>query len=217
MSVLAALASSKIAVSAAALGALTVGGFGTAAYTGSLPTDAQQVAHEVIGAPAPKPVRDAQDAAAAAAKNVQGEATKAGGNATKAAADAQGAGQAAAGQSTPASGAADLDIVGLCHANAQGALDAGSAGFTSLTIAANGEANVSAFCQAHGVSASGEGSGGVGSALNAAAPGTPSLPSLPAVPGQSSLPAAPAVPSSVPAVPATAPAVPSEVAHAVRP
>lgn len=223
MSVLAALASSKIAVSAAALGALTVGGFGTAAYTGSLPTDAQQVAHQVIGAPAPKPVQDAQDAATAAAQHAKGEAAKDAASATdaatKAASDARDGARGAVPQATPgtsASGAADIDILGLCHANAQGALDAASAGFKSLALAANGEANVAAFCQAHDASASAEGSAGADSALDAV-PAAPSLPSLPAVPGQNALPSAPAAPSSVPALPTAAPSVPSEVTKAVRP
>jgi hypothetical protein len=222
MSVFAALVSSKVAVSAAALGALTVGGLGTAAYTGSLPTDAQQVAHQVIGAPAPKPVQETKDAADATAQQAKGEAGKAAGTATAAASHAAGeasaaAGSAAANAGRPASGAADTEILGLCHADAQGTLGAASAGFKTLALAAQGEANVSAFCQAHGVSASAEGAASGDSALNATVPGAPTLPAAPALPGQNSLPSAPAVPSSVPAVPTAAPALPSEATQAVRP
>ncbi|MFJ3957342.1 hypothetical protein [Arthrobacter sp. NPDC090010] len=73
MSLFTALATSKVTVSAAALGVITLGGVGTAAYAGSLPTPVQDVAHQAIGAPAPI-VKDAKstatDAVATAKKTV---------------------------------------------------------------------------------------------------------------------------------------------------
>ncbi len=47
------LVSSKIAVSALAIGTLAAGGTAAAAFTGTLPTPLQESAHTLIGAPAP--------------------------------------------------------------------------------------------------------------------------------------------------------------------
>jgi hypothetical protein len=211
------LTSGKIAASAAALGVLTVGGVGTAAYTGALPAEAQGVAHQILGAPAPQTAVDAakgdataagqkvQDVAAKGAAQAKDAATKAASQAQGAAAEAQktagSAGSSAEGSST---GAADLDLVGLCHADANGSLNASSAGFKSLEVAAKGQANIAAYCQGlDAQAAAGSVKQAVGSAASAAkgaVPGTPALPSVPAVPAQGSLPSVPAAPS-VPAVP----------------
>lgn len=217
MSILTIITSSKLAASAAALGVLTVSGVGTAAYTGALPTEAQNVAHQVLGAPAPQVVDDAKGAATAAQQKAEAAASKATATATDAAtkaasqaqgaaADAQKAAGAAAGTAT---GAADLDLVGLCQANASGSLNASSAGFASLSVAAKGDANVSTFCQnlenqAGAVpGAVNQAAGSAASAAKQAVPSTPALPSVPAVPAQGTLPSVPAVPS--------APAVPSDL------
>lgn len=211
------LTSSKIAASAAALGVLTVGGVGTAAYTGALPTQAQGVAHQILGAPAPQTaVDDAKGDATAAGQKVQDVASKGAAQAKDAAAktaseakgaaaDAQkAAGTAASSAEGASTGAADLDLVGLCHANAQGSLNASSAGFKSLEVAAKGQANIAAYCQGLDAQAAAgtvkQAAGSAVSAAKAAVPGTPALPSVPAVPAQGALPSAPAVPS-VPAVP----------------
>ena len=51
MSLFTVIATSKVAASALAAGALAVGGTGAAAYAGALPTEVQQSAHELLGAP----------------------------------------------------------------------------------------------------------------------------------------------------------------------
>jgi hypothetical protein len=210
------LTSSKIAASAAAVGVLTVGGVGTAAYTGSLPTGAQSVAHQVIGAPAPA-VDAAKGAAASGEKTAKDAAAqgaaKATDAATKAASEIQNAGAAAPavpGTTTDGTGAADLNLVGLCQANANGSLDASSTGFASLSVAAKGSANISAFCQSL-ESQSGSVPGAVNQAAGSAKqalPSTPNLPSAPAVPAQGTLPTVPAVPAQS--------AVPSELGSALH-
>ncbi|BAS11335.1 hypothetical protein AHiyo4_47570 [Arthrobacter sp. Hiyo4] len=53
MSLFTVLATSKIAAGVLAAGTLAVGGTGVAAVSGALPADAQQTAHELLGAPAP--------------------------------------------------------------------------------------------------------------------------------------------------------------------
>lgn len=209
MSILTIITSSKLAASAAALGVLTVSGVGTAAYTGALPAEAQNVAHQVLGAPAPKVVDDAKGAATAAQQKAEAAASKATATATdaatKAASQAQGAAADAQKAAGAATGAADLDLVGLCQANASGSLNASSAGFASLSVAAKGDANVSAFCQnlESQAGAVNQAAGSAASAAKQAVPSTPALPSVPAVPAQGTLPSVPAVPS--------APAVPSDL------
>ena len=54
MSLFTVLATSKVAAGVLAAGTLAVGGTGAAAASGVLPTEAQQAAHELFGAPAPK-------------------------------------------------------------------------------------------------------------------------------------------------------------------
>ena len=54
MSLFTVLATSKVAAGVLAAGTLAVGGTGVAAVSGVLPADAQQTAHELLGAPAPK-------------------------------------------------------------------------------------------------------------------------------------------------------------------
>src|SRR5207302_1272489 len=49
------LLTAKAAAAAAAAAAVALGGVAAAAYTGTLPTPAQQFAHSVIGAPSPQP------------------------------------------------------------------------------------------------------------------------------------------------------------------
>ena len=53
MSLFTVLATSKVAAGVLAAGTLAVGGTGVAAATGALPAEAQQTAHEMLGAPAP--------------------------------------------------------------------------------------------------------------------------------------------------------------------
>jgi hypothetical protein len=227
MSLFTVLASSKIAASAAAVGALTVAGVGSAAYTGSLPTPAQQVAHNVLGAPAPA-LDEAKGAATAAKSAVTDEASKATATATQAAdkatgaaksavADAQGAAADAAAKaaSTKAGAsasvdAAGIDLPGLCTARANGGLDAASSAYKSLTLAAKGEANVNVFC-ADVLKASATGSAGANG--TAAAPAAPAVPAVPTLPAAPALPSAPAL-SDVANAP-SAPALPSDAASAL--
>lgn len=53
MSLFTVLATSKVAAGVLAAGAVAVGGTGVAAFNGALPTEIQQTAHDVVGAPAP--------------------------------------------------------------------------------------------------------------------------------------------------------------------
>ena len=151
MSLFTVLATSKVAAGVLAAGTLAVGGTGAAAVSGVLPTEAQQTAHDVFGAPAPQLAADAaSDAQAIADAAVEADAsTDADAAATGdvAVSDeniaAQASGSAAAGAAVDAAGAADF---GLCTAFTKGGLDASSDGFSSLVISAEGAANVDSFC-----------------------------------------------------------------------
>jgi hypothetical protein len=151
MSLFTVLATSKVAAGVLAAGTLAVGGTGVAAVSGVLPADAQQTAHELLGAPAPKLAADAAadaagsevtDADADAAADVSADSSaEAAVSEDKVAAQANGS--AAASTAVDAAGAASF---GLCTAFTNGGLNASSEGFSSLAIAAKGEGNVEAFC-----------------------------------------------------------------------
>ncbi|GAB4100890.1 protein tyrosine phosphatase [Sinomonas halotolerans] len=217
MSLFTVLASSKIAASAAALGALTVGGVGTAAYTGSLPAPAQEMAHSLIGAPAPA-VAEAQaegesraQAAQASAEELAADAQAKGtsqldaakGEAEQALADARELASKAVGNG---SDPANLDVLGLCTAHANGGLDADSTAYRSLSVSAEGEANIAAYCADVTAEAAAQGAASATGSVEA-----PDAPAVPAVPAEDALPSAPA--PSLPAVPTEAP---SGLAEGVR-
>ena len=149
MSLFTVLATSKVAAGVLAAGTLAVGGTGVAAVSGALPAEAQQTAHELLGAPAPKL---AGEAAAEAAGTAAGSADVAADAAADVSADssaeaavsgdevaAEANVSAAAGTAVDAAGAAAF---GLCTAFTNGGLNASSEGFSSLVIAAEGEANI---------------------------------------------------------------------------
>ncbi|MDP5226937.1 MULTISPECIES: hypothetical protein [Arthrobacter] len=213
MSLFTAVATSKLAASAvAALGLLTVGGVGTAAYTGSLPTQAQDVAHQIIGAPAAQVENvktTATDAAATAQQKVAGKADAVKAAAQKAltaaqdkaaAVDGKAAGvvdQATAAAQKAVSGLSSLQLLDLCKADAASTIDASSAGFKSLSVAAGGAGNVGTFCaDLAGQQVSVQGSADGGTSVNVTVPSAPKLPALPAKPA---LPSVPGV--SVPQLP----------------
>jgi hypothetical protein len=204
MSLFTVLATSKVADGFLAAGTLAVGGTGVAAASGVLPSDAQQTAHELLGAPAPKLINEAAaaaeaEAAATGSTEVSGEAAV---SDDKVAAKASAS--AAAGTAVDAAGAAAF---GLCTAFTHGGLNSSSEGFSSLVIAAEGEANIESFCAdvatkaeaAADAEAAAKGS----AAVDAEAPELPALPAVPAVPavpgvdGETAVPAVPAVPGNV--------------------
>ncbi|ELT42891.1 hypothetical protein [Arthrobacter nitrophenolicus] len=151
MSLFTVLASSKVAASVLAAGTLAVGGTGVAAVSGALPAEAQQTAHELFGAPAPELAADAAAKGQAIAEAATGAAADADASAeADAAADAtvsedsvaaQASGSAAANTAVDAAGAAAF---GLCTAFTNGGLNANSEAFSSLVIAADGEATLKA-------------------------------------------------------------------------
>ncbi|HKU03569.1 MAG TPA: protein tyrosine phosphatase, partial [Arthrobacter sp.] len=160
MSVFTVLATSKVAAGVLAAGTLAVGGTGAAAVSGVLPTQAQQTAHELFGAPAPKlaaeAAGDAQATPAPTATAAVSDALKsadataeATGKATATAeasddkASADVTGSATANTAVDAAGPAAL---GLCTAFTHGGLDASSQAFSSLSIAAKGDANIKSYC-----------------------------------------------------------------------
>ncbi|MEK0156171.1 protein tyrosine phosphatase [Arthrobacter oryzae] len=210
MSLFTIFATSKVAASALAAGTLAVGGTGAAAFAGALPADVQQSAHELLGAPAPRvggvsetatsgATAEASatpsasvDADAAAAGSVEGD-------------DASAEASAAAAVGPDATGPA---AYGLCTAFTKGGLAASSTGFTSLAVAAEGEANIDSYCadvvaagnaeanaaaKADGNKADVAGSGAA--AVDVEAPEVPEAPELPT---QAAVPAAPELPAEVP-------------------
>ncbi|MFJ6028069.1 protein tyrosine phosphatase [Pseudarthrobacter sp. NPDC092424] len=200
MSFFTVLATSKVAAGVLAAGTLAAGGTGVAAASGVLPGQAQQTAHEVFGAPAPKPaeVSDVQSAVAADASADAEAAGTAEVSDSKVAAQASASGEAAG--AVDAAGAAAL---GLCTAYTSGGLNASSEGFSSLVIAAEGEANIESFCtdvaaQADAAAeARGEAAGS--GAIEVELPEAPEAPAAPAVSevdGESAVPAVPAVPAA---------------------
>jgi hypothetical protein len=141
MSLFTVFATSKVAASVLAAGTLAVGGTGAAAFAGALPSDVQQSAHELLGAPAP---------------HVGGvsETAKAGAEATASATPSASAAGEVAGENADAKASANAvgpdatgpAAFGLCTAFTHGGLEATSTGFKSLAVAAKGEANIKSFC-----------------------------------------------------------------------
>jgi hypothetical protein len=109
------------AAAAAAVAALSLGGFATAAFAGALPAPAQQFAHHTFGAPA--------------AGGGQPTGTHPGAAATPAGPDATGA--AAFGLCTA-----------WAHAKAHGTASQQAVAFRNLAAAAGGASNVTAYCAA---------------------------------------------------------------------
>jgi hypothetical protein len=198
MSLFTVFATSKVAASVLAAGTLAVGGTGAAAFAGALPSDVQQSAHELLGAPAPHVggVSETAKAGAEAAASATPSASAAGeveGDNADAKASATAVGPDATG---PAA-------FGLCTAFTHGGLEATSTGFKSLAVAAKGEANIESFCAdvtAPGKSDShkAEVSGSGDAAANVKAPEVPAVPEAPELPTQAAVPSAPALPSEVP-------------------
>jgi len=222
MSLFTVLATSKVAAGVLAAGTLAVGGTGAAAVSGVLPTQAQQTAHELFGAPAPKLAAEAAaDAQATPAPTATAAVTdalekaEATGDATaKASATAEASDDQAgadATESAKANTAVDVAgpaALGLCTAFTHGGLDASSKAFSSLSVAAQGEANIKSYCadvvtKADAAAKAGtESKGSVSVQAEkpeiAAVPSAPAVPAVPAVPGadgKTTVPAVPAVPA----------------------
>lgn len=207
MSLFTVFATSKVAASALAAGTLAVGGTGAAAFAGALPTDVQQSAHELLGAPAPH-VGGVSETATAGA-TAEASATPS----ASASADAAGTGSDADASAEASATAVGPDATGpaaygLCTAFTKGGLDASSTGFKSLAIAAEGEANIDSYCAdvtaagkaAAKAAAKSEGSKveGAGSGEAAADVQAPEVPEAPELPTEAAVPAAPEIPAEVP-------------------
>jgi hypothetical protein len=210
MSLFTVLATSKVAAGVLAAGTIAVGGTGAAAVSGVLPAEAQQTAHNLFGAPAPKAAAeaaaDAQATAEAAADAAAGtEASAAATADAEAAGDATVTGDNVSAQASASAGAntavdaAGAAAFGLCTAFTNGGLNASSEGFSSLVIAAEGEANIDSFCTAvvaEADAATEAGAAATGSAaVDVELPEAPAVPAVPAVPGVDGEPAVPAVPA----------------------
>ena len=115
----------KVAIGLLAGSAVVVGGAGVAAYADLLPTAAQQVAHDSIGAPLPRTGRSLAptDEPTVAPTAVRTATTKPVGP------DATG----------PAAH-------GLCTAFAHGGLNVASTAYASLASAASGASNIATYC-----------------------------------------------------------------------
>ncbi|MDV8148770.1 protein tyrosine phosphatase [Arthrobacter sp. B10-11] len=206
MSLFTIFATSKVAASALAAGTLAVGGTGAAAFAGALPSDIQQSAHELLGAPAPH-VGGVSETAASGAAEASASATP------SASADAAGSvdGEDASAEASAAAAGPDATgpaAYGLCTAFTKGGLEASSTAFKSLAIAAEGEANIGSYCddvvaagnaganaaaKADGNEAEVAGNGNA--AVDVEAPEVPEAPELPT---QAAVPAAPEIPAEVP-------------------
>ncbi|MDR6506921.1 protein tyrosine phosphatase [Arthrobacter oryzae] len=210
MSLFTVFATSKIAASALAAGALAVGGTGAAAYAGALPSDVQQSAHELLGAPAPRVGGVSETAKGGATADASADASATPSASAEAAATGAAADQNADAEASATAVGPDATgpaAFGLCTAFTKGGLAASSTGFASLAIAAEGEANIDSYCAdviAAGKSAGqsdahkveGAGSGDVAADVNA--PEVPEVPEAPELPTQAAVPAAPELPAEVP-------------------
>lgn len=202
MSLFTVFATSKIAASALAAGALAVGGTGAAAYAGALPSDVQQGAHDLVGAPAPRTSGISQTATAGAASDATASSTPSASAAATGGVDGKNANASVTAAGPDAAGPSAL---GLCTAFAHGGLATSSTGFKSLAVAAKGETNVEGFCAdvietgkttpKADVSGSGKAAGKVDVPE---LPAVPKVPAAPELPTQAAVPAAPALPSEVP-------------------
>ncbi|WP_136610379.1 hypothetical protein [Sinomonas albida] len=208
MSFFSVIASSKLAASAIAVSAITLGGAGTAAFANALPTPAQQAAHDLIGAPSPNVSSTAANGAATA--------QKAAGQAASAApsAPALPSAPAAGLPSTPNLSAAN--ITDLCQTFVHGGLTSGSTDLKNLSVLAHGDANVSSYCATELQSGAAAGSAQGGANVSANADGSVTLPSTPAVPAVPALPSTPSLPSA-PALPGAASGLASQATNAVQP
>jgi len=222
MSLFTVLATSKVAAGVLAAGAVAAGGTGVAAFNGALPTEIQQSAHDLVGAPAPLATK-----AADAAEAGQAKATDAVETAQAKATDAAKAGEDKATDAVDAAKSKAEDTLattpeafGLCTAFIHGGLKADTKvpGFQSIVVAAGGEANVESHCQAvvdagkaAGLKADGSANADGSASTDASvAAKVPAVPAVPAVPGTESAPAVPAVPAT-PAAPALPTQVPTDV------
>lgn len=214
MSVFTVLATSKVAAGVLAAGTLAVGGTGAAAVSGVLPAQAQQAAHELFGAPAPKlaaeAAANAQATPAPTATAAVSDALKAADASADGTAKASGAaeasdGKASAGANLSAAANTAVDAagpaaLGLCTAYTHGGVDASSKAFSSLSIAAKGDANIDSYCTdvlAKADAAAKAGAETKGSvSVQAEKPQVPSVPAVPAVPGVDGETAVPAVPAA---------------------
>jgi hypothetical protein len=142
MSVFSVLLSSKIAASALTAGVVAVGGTGAAAYTGVLPEPAQQAAHQFIGAPAPA---DAELVASAEEDDVnETEETELEETEQE---ESEQDGEGAAKDGASSVDAAGPAAFGLCEAFGTGKMEGSSRAYESLVTAAEGEDNISAYCE----------------------------------------------------------------------
>lgn len=217
MSLFTVLATSKIAAGVLAAGAVAVGGTGVAAFNGALPNDMQKSAHELLGAPAPtasKAAESAESKTADASQMATSKATDAAADAKSKATDAVDDAKSKAAAAAASAKATSPDAFGLCTALLNGGLKADTKvpGYSSLVVAAGGEANVNAHCatvvsegKAAGLKADGSASAKVDADGTATLPATPTVPAVPAVPSAPAVPAVPAVPSQVPTAPVHVP------------
>lgn len=203
MSLFTVFATSKIAASALAAGTLAVGGTGAAAFAGALPSDVQQSAHQLLGAPAPRTGGVSETATAGASAEASATPSASASAAASGDVDGENANASATAVGPDVTGPA---AYGLCTAFTNGGLAASSTGFASLTVAADGEANIESFCAdvtAPGKSSShtADVSGSGDSAANVEVPEVPEVPAVPAapeLPTEAAVPNAPALPTQVP-------------------
>jgi hypothetical protein len=209
MSLFTVFATSKVAASALAAGTLAVGGTGAAAFAGALPSDVQQSAHELLGAPAPRVGGVSETATSGSAAEASASATP------SASADAAAAGSVEGGDASAEASASAVGpdatgpaAFGLCTAFTKGGLEASSTGFKSLTIAAEGEANIESYCAdvvaagnaeaAAAAKADGNKAEVAGNGNAAVDVEAPEVPEAPELPTQAAVPAAPELPAEVP-------------------
>ena len=185
MSLFTLIASSKLAASAVALGTLTIGGVGTAAYAGALPEPAQQAAHQLIGAPAPS----VEDVVAKAPELPSPSASASPSVSAKP--------QASASAAPVGADALGVEAAALCKAYGAGGLDVASVAYRNLSAAAQGEANIGAYCEAAGTSKASVGAEAKVEANAEAGVTLPEAPkTLPSLPAEAAVPTAPALPSA---------------------
>jgi len=147
VSIITGLVGSKIAASLLA-GALVVGGgAGAAAYANVLPTPLQETAHDLIGAPAPEIAATESEPDEAESDDTESdEAVSDDTESDDAVSD-----EAESDDSSTTATRVGPDVTGhaaygLCNAYSHGGLGVSSTPYAAFVVAAEGEANIAAYC-----------------------------------------------------------------------
>jgi len=149
VSIITGLVGSKIAASLLA-GALVIGGgAGAAAYANVLPTPLQETAHDLIGAPAPEIAATESESDETEADETASDESVS--DETESESEETASDENESDDSSTKASRVGPDVrghaaYGLCQAYAHGGLGVSSTPYASFVVAADGEANIAAYC-----------------------------------------------------------------------